>query len=154
MRDNAANLDTQNGGFTVFARVTPPTLATASRIAALQAVNTTLFPELPVTGWQSGTPIQRHNVVRITGVTEFPTPQSESDRIFNYLEATYPQYTVPSQGTAGEALGYVFRHYAGSNVYVGTKEGKVWYLMPALGGTPGELGSIADWLAAAQAAGY
>lgn len=154
MRDNSANLDTQNGGFTVFARVTAPTLATASRIAALQAVNAPPFTELPVTGWQSGTPIQRHNVVRITAVTEFPAQQSASDRIFNYLEAMYPQYTVPSQGSPGEALGYVFRHYGGSGVYVGTKDGKVWYLTPAQAGTPGELGSVADWLAAAQAAGY
>ena len=154
MRDNAANLDTQNGGFTVFARVTAPTLATASRIAALQPVNAPPFTELPVTGWQSGTPIQRHHIVRITAVTEFPAQQTASERIFNYLEAVYPQYTVPSKGTAGEALGYVFRHYGGSDVYVGTKDDKVWYLAPALRGSPGELGTIADWLAAAQAAGY
>ena len=154
MRDNAANLDTQNGGFTVFARVTAPTLATAGRIAALPAVNAYPFTELPVTGWQSGTPIQRHNVVRITGVSEFPAQQGPSDRIFNYLEATYPQYTVPAQGSPGEALGYVYRHYGGSNVYVGTRDGKVWYLTPEMAGSPGELGTVADWLAAAQAAGY
>lgn len=154
MRDNGPNLDTQNGGFTVFARVTAPTLATASRIAAMQVVNAPPFAELPVTGWQSGTPIQRDNVVRITAVTEFPAQPTDSDRIFNYLEAMYPQYTVPSQGSAGQALGYVFRHYGGSNVHVGTKDGKVWYLLPGMGDVPGELGTVAQWLAAAQAAGY
>jgi peptidyl-prolyl cis-trans isomerase A (cyclophilin A) len=156
MNDNSANLDSQNGGFTVFGRVTAPGMAVADRIAALPRVNAsgTPFSELPVAGWQSGTPIQRSNVVLITGVTEFPLTQSSSDRILNYLEAAFPQYLSPSRGSGGEALGYVYRYYSGSNAYVGTKEGTVWYLVPAISADINALGSVTDWLGAAQAAGY
>jgi len=155
MGNNSANLDAQNGGFTVFARVTAPGMVVADRIAALPNVNAgSPFTELPVVNWQVGTPVLRSNVVRITAVTEFPALQTDSDKIFNYLEAAYPQYLAPSQGSPGEALGYVYRYYSGSNAYVGTKDGKVWYLVPAISSDVNELGTMADWLAAAQAAGY
>ena len=157
MGDNSANLDAQNGGFTVFARVTAATMATADRIATLPDVNAGApFTELPVVNWQGGTSVLRSNVVLITAVTELPdlALQSDSDRIFNYLEAAYPQFLAPSQGSPGEALGYVYRYYSGSNAYVGTKDGKVWYLVLAINGNINQLGTIANWLATAQSAGY
>ena len=156
MGNNAANLDAQNGGFTVFARVTGPGMATADRIAALPNVSARTsfvdFGELPVVGWQAATSVQRSHVVRITGVAELPV-QTASDRVFNYLEATYPQYVGTTAPAAGEALGYVYRHYP-TNVYVGTRDGTLWYLMPEVDPNPRPLGALTDWLAAAQAAGY
>lgn len=154
MGNNAANLDTQNGGFTVFARVTAPGMATADRIAALPNVNANApFNELPVFGWQAGTSVQRSNVVRITRISELPV-QTASDRVLNYLEATYPQYVGTTPPESGEALGYFFRRYPDQNVYVGTKDGTLWYLMPDVDPDPRPLGAVTDWLATAQAAGY
>lgn len=153
MMDNAANLDTQNGGFTVFGRVTTQGMATADRIAALTRVNAgSVFTELPVADWTSG-PVTRSNVVLVTGVTELANG-TESDRVFNYLEARFPSFLSPD-GTAGSVAGYTFRYYSGTNAYLATKDGKVWFLAPAISGnTLHDLGATATWLANAQAAGY
>jgi cyclophilin family peptidyl-prolyl cis-trans isomerase len=155
--DNSANLDSQNGGFTVFARISAPGMAIVDKIAGLRVVNAGgNYSELPVDGWTTGGPVLRSNLVVVDRVTEFPplTAQSESDRVFNYLEASYPQY-VPAEGVeSGTALGYLYRYYPRTKSYVGTKDGKVWYLVPAIGNQIYELADLADMLALAQAAGY
>ncbi|MBG9388597.1 peptidylprolyl isomerase [Caenimonas aquaedulcis] len=155
MGNNAANLDNQNGGFTVFARVTAPSMAVADRIANLPRVNAgSPFTELPVYNLVNSTTVTRDNAVLITEVTEFPAVQTTSDRIFNYLEANFPQYAQPSKAFTGQAQGYDYRYYSGTNVYVGTKDGQVWYLLGAGDGVAHSLGTVADWLAVAQGAGY
>jgi peptidyl-prolyl cis-trans isomerase A (cyclophilin A) len=157
LANNAANLDNQNGGFTVFARVTAPGMVVVDKIGALQIVNAgSPYNELPVTNYTSPNVIQRSNAVLITQATEFPplASQSESDRVFNYLEAAYPQYLSPSAGAGGTQDGYTYRYYSGSNAYVGTKDGQVWYLVPAIDGNINRLGTLTEWLATAQAAGY
>ena len=154
--NNAANLDGQNGGFTVFGRVTTPTMATVDKIAALPKANAGgAFTDLPVVNF-TGTSVQRENVVLVSSVSELPAraQSSETDRVFDYLEAAYPQYLSPSRGVAGVDLGYTFRYYAQSNAYVGVKDAKVWYLVPSLSPDIGLLGELSDWLNQATQAGY
>lgn len=155
LANNAGNLDNQNGGFTVFARVTTPGMVVVDKIAALPIVNAgSPYNELPVFNWTSGSPVLRDNLVRINQAVVLPGPQDDVERVFNYLEAAYPQYLSPSTGSAGTFEGYRYRYYAGSNAYVGFKDGKLHYLVPAIDGNINELGLLADWLAVAQAAGY
>jgi peptidyl-prolyl cis-trans isomerase A (cyclophilin A) len=156
LANNSGNLDNQNGGFTVFGAVTAPGMAVVDRIGALTIAEAEPpFGELPVQNWTSGI-IVRANAVLMQQATVLPAlaTQSDSDRIFTFLEAQYPQYLSPSVGQAGTLDGYTYRYYSGSNAYVGTKDGKVWYLVPAINDQINELGSMADWLAQAQAAGY
>lgn len=65
--NNASNLDHQNGGFTVFARVLPSTMDVVDAIAALQRANAQgPFTALPVRDLQTGASILRDNVVTTT----------------------------------------------------------------------------------------
>jgi cyclophilin family peptidyl-prolyl cis-trans isomerase len=153
-------LDSQNGGFTVFARVTSIAMVTANRISLLPVANACApnppsqcaFGQLPVLN--ANNPSNRSNVVLINAAYELPSG-TDSDRIFNYLEAAYPQFVSPLRASwAGTALGYYARWYAGSNAYVGTQNGNVYYYLPAVDPDIHLLGSIDAWLATAQAAGY
>lgn len=80
--------------------------------------------------------------------------QAASDRVFNYLEATYPQYVAPKGATSTIGSGYYFRYYAATNSYVGSLNGNVYYLVPAIDNQVHLLGSLSDWLATAAAAGF
>ena len=62
------NLDTQNGGFTVFGRVVNGTMTKVDAIAALPRINVgSPFDELPVRNYTSPNPILFANLVTVSG---------------------------------------------------------------------------------------
>lgn len=71
--DNSANLDTQNGGFTVFGRVIENLgLANMDAIAAVPIYNAgSPFDQLPLKNYVSG-PVQDANFVHIISISVFP----------------------------------------------------------------------------------
>jgi len=79
---------------------------------------------------------------------------SESDRLFNFLEAAFPQFLAPASVTSATALSYYYRYYPGTNAYIATANGMVYYLVPSIGPDITLLGPLADWLALAASAGY
>ncbi len=72
--DNSANLDNQNGGFTVFGRVVDSAgLATMDAIAAVPIYNAgSAFNQLPLRNYTGG-PAQDANLVHVISISVFPS---------------------------------------------------------------------------------
>lgn len=77
-----------------------------------------------------------------------------SDRIFRYLEASYPEYLSPANAASSTWAEYYYRFYPGTNAYVATSNGFLYYLGPLSGNTLMSLGTEASWWGAANQAGY
>lgn len=74
LADNSANLDNQNGGFTVFGRVLGNGMDVVDAIAALPVWNASgAFTDLPLIDYTSG-PITGANLVMVTDVSAVPVP--------------------------------------------------------------------------------
>ncbi len=77
---------------------------------------------------------------------------AESNRAFNWAEAAFPQILTPSPAPSGNALGYYYRYYSGTNSYVGTKDGSVFYMGPD--GVIQNLGPLSAFASRVQSAGF
>lgn len=156
MANNAANLDGQNGGFTVFGRVTAPGMAVMAQIAGLPVLAcSSPFGNLPVlTRPASCSVANGTHFVLIQNARVLPEPATDADRVMTHLEAAYPQFLGAASSTTGELAGYSYRYYATSNAYLAVKDGQLFYLGPAAGPAPVTLGAVSEWLAVADAQGY
>jgi len=77
---------------------------------------------------------------------------AESNRAFNWAESAYSGYLSPGPAASGNGLGYYYRYYPGTNSYVGTKDGGVFYMGPD--GVIQGLGPLSTYSVQARAAGY
>jgi len=72
---------------------------------------------------------------------------SDTDRLLDWGEDTYPQLLSPARQPTQEISGYRYRYYPTTGVYVATKEGSVWFLDSR---TPGaaiqNIGSLRSYL--------
>ena len=104
------NLDTQNGGFTVFGRVGNNTMTTVDAIAALPIIDgsgthTPPFNELPVRNYTSPNPVLFANLVTVPGFQYIPTltfTAASSDKAVAEATVSGPRVLVAgkSNGTA------------------------------------------------------
>ncbi len=74
-----------------------------------------------------------------------PAP-NDSDLIFNYAEAAYPQFLSPAGAVSQTAGVYYYRYYPGTNAYIATANGRALYLGPASNNEILDLGTASEWL--------
>lgn len=77
---------------------------------------------------------------------------ADSNRAFNWAEAVYPEFLSPSAAASGTQDGYYYRYYSGTQSYVGTRDGMVYYMGP--NGVIQAMGSLVSYQSQVRSAGY
>jgi len=93
---------------------------------------------------------------RVTDLNLFKPPMlTDTDRILDWAEQTYRDLFAPAGSVNQSAAGYTYRYYRDSKSYLGTKNGRLWYLAPdAAPDRVMDAGSVAERLEEAKRAGY
>lgn len=89
--------------------------------------------------------------VALYGAPAAAPTASDADRVFDWAESAYASF-FPSHSANASALGYTYRYYPATGLYLGTQAGRV-----VLHGGPYHLldvGALSDFLALAGAAGF
>jgi hypothetical protein len=87
--------------------------------------------------WSSSETVERYD------------PGNSADCLFDWVELSYPELFAPAGSASSTAGGYYFRSYARTQSYVGTRNERAYYLVPALGSEVRDAGAVSGRLATA-----
>jgi triacylglycerol esterase/lipase EstA (alpha/beta hydrolase family) len=89
------------------------------------------------------------------GIIDTIRTVSEIERVFNWFEVEFPGFLQPAGATSDNTVEYFYyRYYPSTDAYVGAKDGNVYFLGAASNYQALFLGTLADLLPRAQAAGF
>ncbi|MEZ5402502.1 MAG: peptidylprolyl isomerase [Bryobacteraceae bacterium] len=108
LSDNSSNLNNQNGGFTVFARVSNSAgLAIMDRLSSVPTYNLgSPFDQIPLAGYTTGSPVLESNLIRITEVTVLEAPAISVNGL--RTASAFGGFQYASQGSYLEVYGANF----------------------------------------------
>lgn len=72
-------------------------------------------------------------------------PLDAANQLFNFAQVQFPDL-FPGRPATGEALGYFYRHYADTGIYLGVREGQVYVMGGSFGATPLAVGSLTSFI--------
>jgi hypothetical protein len=98
-------------------------------------------------GWSVG------NTIAADIAASFVTT-SQVQRVLDWAESAFAAHLAPAGAVTDLHDGYLFRHYPATQAYVGVKDGNVFYIGPASAHQLLYVGTLAQLLAQAEAAGY
>lgn len=88
------------------------------------------------------------------GIVEILRTHSQAERVFDWAEQAYAGHLQPAGAASGLWEGYIYRWYPATRAYVGVRDGNVYYMGPASNGDIQFMGTLADFAALAQGAGF
>lgn len=72
-------------------------------------------------------------------------PEDAANQLMDFAEAYYPQY-FPSHPASATALGYFYRFYPGTGIYLGVREGQVYVMGGGFGSEALAVGSLTQFI--------
>ncbi|MBI3368545.1 MAG: hypothetical protein HY021_08915 [Burkholderiales bacterium] len=106
----------------------PPVTRAASAAAAMR------------TGVRAARPTQQRALAAAAA-----TPEDAANQLMDFAEVYYPQY-FPGHPATGSALGYLYRYYDATGIYLGVRDGQVYVLGGVFGGEVVAVGPLAQFI--------
>ncbi len=88
------------------------------------------------------------------GIVETIRTAASAERVFDWAEQAYAGHLQPAGASSELWGGYIYRWYPATQAYVGVRDDNVYYMGPASNGDIQFMGTLADFAARAQAAGF
>jgi hypothetical protein len=88
---------------------------------------------------------QRRALAQTMAVAGTVDPTDAAEQLMNYAEVQFPEY-FPGHPASGDALGYRYRHYPATGIYLGVRDGQVYVLGGLFGAEILPVGALTKYI--------